>query len=43
MEQWVEIEDSDYACHILSRSTEITESEAMLMADELAADIAALR
>jgi hypothetical protein len=41
--QWTEITDPD-ACHkIRSRGCEISESEALLMADELAADLAALR
>ena len=43
MDKWTEIEDPD-ACHKISwRGSEISESDAMLMADELAADIAALR
>jgi hypothetical protein len=43
MDKWTEIEDPD-ACHkICWRGSEISESEAMLMADELEADIAAIQ
>ena len=41
MEKWVEITDSYSRCRIFSNSSEISESEAMLLASELAADIAA--
>ena len=42
MEKWVEITDSDNRCRIMSNSSEVSESEALLLADELAADIADL-
>ena len=42
MGKWTEIEGPD-ACHRITwRGSEISESEALLMADELAADLAAL-
>lgn len=42
-ERWAEIEDSDSRCRIRLNSSSITESEAMLLADEMSEDIAALR
>jgi hypothetical protein len=38
-EKWVEIEDPDSRCRIRLNSSPISESEAMLLADELAEDI----
>ena len=43
MEKWVEITDPDSFARIRSNASEVSESEAMLLADELEADIAALR
>ncbi len=43
MEKWSEVTDSDNRCRIMSNSSKISESEALLLADELAADIAVLR
>ncbi|MDO8971074.1 MAG: hypothetical protein Q7U74_10330 [Saprospiraceae bacterium] len=40
---WVEIEDPDSRCRIRLNSSSISESEAMMLADEMAEDIAALR
>jgi hypothetical protein len=42
-ERWVEIEDSDIRCRIRQNSSSISESEAMLLADEMVENIAALR
>jgi hypothetical protein len=42
-ERWFEIEDSDNRCRIRLNSSSISESEAMLLADEMSEDIAALR
>lgn len=41
--RWTEIENSDSRCRIRFNSSKISESEAMLLADEMAEDIAALR
>ena len=43
MSKWVEITDPDSFVRISSNVSEVSESEAMLLADELAADIALLR
>jgi hypothetical protein len=40
MEKWVEITDPDSFARIRSNVSEISESEAMLLADEMEADIA---
>jgi len=42
MEKWTEITDPDSHSRIKSNASPITESEAMLLADELESDIAAL-
>ena len=42
-EKWFEIEDSDSRCRIRLNSSSISESEAMLLADEMESDISALR
>ena len=42
MDKWTEIEDPDACCRITSGGSKISESEAMLMADELEADLVAL-
>jgi len=42
MGKWVEIEDPDAAFRIESNASPISESEAMLLADEMEADIASL-
>jgi len=43
MSKWVEITDNDSFSRISSNASPITESEAMLLADELEADIRASR
>jgi hypothetical protein len=43
MEKWVEITDPDSFARIRSNVSEVSESEAMLLADELESDIAALK
>lgn len=43
MSKWVEITDSNNRCRIMSNSSEISESNALALADEFAADIAALK
>jgi hypothetical protein len=43
MDKWVEITDPDSFSRIRSNASPISESEAMLLADELESDIAALR
>ena len=42
-ERWTEIENPDRRCRIRLNSSKISESEAMLLADEMAEDIAALQ
>jgi hypothetical protein len=42
-ERWFEIKDPDNRCRIRLNSSSISESEAMLLADEMSEDIAALR
>ncbi len=39
MDKWTEIEDPDACIRITCRGSEISESEAMLMADEMEADL----
>jgi hypothetical protein len=43
MEKWVEITDPDSFARIRSNVSEISESEAMLLADEMESDIAGLK
>jgi len=42
-ETWFEIEDPDSRCRIRLNSSKISESEAMLLSDEMSEDIAALK
>jgi len=42
-EKWTEIDDPDNRARIRLNSSRVSESEAMLLADELEEDIAALR